>query len=86
MAIEDVKGTVSKGRPTLTGVMDKSPTKIDSPNLSGMKKLFEKKTPPKQVAAKQPVIKQEQPPVEQAQQPSNLVERVQNLTDEERTT
>ena len=86
MAIEDVKGTVSKGKPTLTGMMNKSPTKIDAPNLSGMKKLFEKKTPPKQVAAKQPVVKQEQPPVEQAQQPSNLVERVQNLTDEERTT
>ena len=86
MAIEDVKGTVSKGRPTLTGVMDKSPTKIDSPNLSGMKKLFEKKEPPKQIAAKQPVVRQEQPPVEQAQQPNNLVERVQNLTDEERTT
>ena len=86
MAIEDVKGTVSKGRPTLTGMMNKSPTKIDAPNLSGMKKLFEKKTPPKQIVAKQPVVKQEQPPVEQAQQPSNLVERVQNLTDEERTT
>ena len=40
MAIEDVKGTVSKGRPTLTGVMDKSPTKIESlPCIAVLKTL-----------------------------------------------
>ena len=60
MAIEDVKGTVSKGKPTLTGMMNKSPTKIDAPNLSGMKKLFEKKAPTKQVASKQPVVKEDE--------------------------
>jgi len=84
MAIEDVKGTVSKGKPTLTGMMNKSPTKIDAPNLSGMKKLFEKKTPPKQVASKQPVVKEEKQPVEQPPKETGLAERVQNLSDEEK--
>ena len=84
MAIEDVKGTVSKGKPTLTGMMNKSPTKIDAPNLSGMKKLFEKKAPPKQVASKQPVVKEERQPVEQPSKETGLAERVQNLSDEEK--
>ena len=84
MAIEDVKGTISKGKPTLTGMMNKSPTKIDAPNLSGMQKLFEKKESPKQVASKQPVVKEEKQPVEQPPKETGLAERVQNLSDEEK--
>ena len=42
MAIDDMKGNVTKGKVTMTGRMDDKPTTIDAPNLSGMNKLFTK--------------------------------------------
>ena len=73
MAIKDMKGTVIKDKATMTGMMNTSTKKIDPPNLSGMKKLFDK---PKQEA---------KPPVEQSTpRELGLAERVQNLSDEEK--
>ena len=43
MAIDDMKGNVTKGRVTMTGRMDDKPTTINAPNLSGMNKLFTKR-------------------------------------------
>ena len=73
MAIKDMKGTVIKDKATMTGMMNTSTKKIDPPNLSGMKKLFDK---PKQEV---------KPPVEQSTpRELGLAERVQNLSDEEK--
>ena len=41
MAIVDMKGTVSKDQPTMTGMMNEAPKTVDPPKLSGMNKLFE---------------------------------------------
>ena len=75
MAIVDMKGTVSKDRPTMTGMMNEAPKTVDPPKLSGMNKLFERKQP---VAA--PVKTDEPMPM-----PSNdLVSKVNNLPDEDK--
>ena len=73
MAIKDMKGTVIKDKATMTGMMNTSTKKIDPPNLSGMKKLFDK---PKQEA--KPLVEQSTP------RELGLAERVQNLSDEEK--
>lgn len=72
MAIEDMKGTVSKGKPTLTGMMNQKP------NIPDMSKM---KMP---VAKQQPVAKEVvQQPVEEPKKES-LLEKVQNLTNEDK--
>ena len=65
MAIVDMKGTVSKDRPTMTGMMNETPKTVDPPKLSGMNKLFEKKQP-------MPAPTNEDAPMQEtAQAPSN---------------
>ena len=73
MAIVDMKGTVSKDKATMTGMMNESPKVVDAPKLSGMNKLFNNRKP---VAA---------PVREEAPMPSNdLVSKVNNLPDEDK--
>ena len=80
MAIVDMKGTVSKEQPSMTGMVNQTPTTVDAPQLSGMNKLFDKK----QVAQKP----MEDAPVQRAQTveaPSDdLIAKVQNLTNEDK--
>jgi len=75
MAITDMKGTVSKDQPTMTGMINKDTTKVSAPDLSSIKM-------PEGMAKTRP----EQPkeiPVDQAQA-TGLMEKVQNLTDQDR--
>ena len=76
MAIVDMKGTVSKDKPTMTGMINEAPKTVDPPKLSGMNKLFERKQP-------MPVPTNEDAPMQEtAQAPSNdLVSKVNNLPD-----
>ena len=73
MAIVDMKGTVSKDRPTMTGMMNEAPKTVDPPKLSGMNKLFQRKEP-----APAPV-KEDAP-----MQSNDLVSKVNNLPDEDK--
>ena len=76
MAIVDMKGTVSKDRPTMTGMMNETPKTVDPPKLSGMNKLFEKKQPMPAPTNEDALMQ------ETAQAPSNdLVSKVNNLPD-----
>jgi|TARA_R100001163_G_scaffold23431_1_gene19675 hypothetical protein len=78
MAITDMKGTVTKNQPTMTGTMNTDTTKVTPPNLSQMNKLFEKKSKSTKVA-EQP----KQMPVDQSKE-MELAEKVQNLTDQDK--
>ena len=71
MAIKDMKGTVSKGRPTMTGMMNERPVS-KAPDMSGIKMP----TKPKQVAQKSA---QQNTPREEG-----LLNKVQNLTNEDK--
>ncbi len=76
MAIVDMKGTVSKDQPTMTGMVNEAPKTVDAPKLSGMNKLFERKQP-------MPAPTNEDAPMQEtAKAPSNdLVSKVNNLPD-----
>jgi len=76
MAIVDMKGTVSKDQPTMTGMVNEAPKTVDAPKLSGMNKLFERKQP-------MPAPTNEDAPMQEtAQAPLNdLVSKVNNLPD-----
>ena len=72
MAIKDMKGTVSTGRPTMTGMMNQKP---NIPDMSKMKMpITQKKEVPQRVVQK---------PVEEPKE-ANLLEKVQNLTNEDK--
>ena len=71
MAIKDMKGTVSKGRPTMTGMMNERPVS-KAPDMSGIKMPTE----PKQVV--QRTAPQNTPEEE------GLLSKVQNLTNEDK--
>ena len=74
MAIVDMKGTVSKEQPSMTGMVNQTPTTVDAPQLSGMNKLFERKQ-----TAEAPM---QAPAKEDAPMPSNdLVSKVNSLPD-----
>ena len=72
MAIKDMKGNVSTGRPTMTGMMNQKP---NIPDMSKMKMPVAKKT-----EAPQRVV---QKPVEEPKE-ANLLDKVQNLTNEDK--
>ena len=75
MAITDMKGTVTKNQPTMTGMMNRDETKVTPPNLSGIK-----------MPAGMAKAKSEQPkemPVDSPQE-MGLMEKVQNLTDQDK--
>ena len=74
MAIKDMKGTVSTGKPaiTMTGMMNQKP---NIPDMSKMKMpVTQKKEVPQRVVQK---------PVEEPKE-ANLLEKVQNLTNEDK--
>ena len=73
MAIKDMKGTV-----TTTGKMNNTPETPKAANLSGMNKLFAKRSQPAKVA-EQP----KQMPVDEPKQ-IDLAQKVQNLTDQDK--
>ena len=74
MCIRDRKGTVSKEQPSMTGMVNQTPTTVDAPQLSGMNKLFERKQ-----TAEAPM---QAPAKEDAPMPSNdLVSKVNSLPD-----
>ena len=77
MAIKDMKGTVVKDQPTMTGMVNKSAAKITPPNMSKIKMPI----PKKQVVKKPSQTKPMQPQSAQ----TNLAEKVQNLTNEEKS-
>jgi len=83
MAITDMKGTVSKDQPTMTGMMNKDTTKVTPPDLSSIKMpagmTKAKSEQPKEMPVEQP----KEMPVDQAQA-TGLMEKVQNLTDQDR--
>jgi hypothetical protein len=73
MAISDMKGTV-----TTTGKMNTTPETPKAANLSGMNKLFAKRSQPNKVA-KQPKQMQVDKPKQM-----DLAQKVQNLTDQDK--
>ena len=79
MAIVDMKGTVSKDQPTMTGMVNEAPKTVNPPKLSGMNKLFKRKQPT-------PAPTNEDAPMQEtAKVPSNdLVSKVNNLPDEDK--
>ena len=83
MAITDMKGTVTKDQPTMTGMMNRDESKVTPPDLSsikmpaGMEKA--KSEQPKEMPVEQP----KEMPVDQAQA-TGLMEKVQNLTDQDK--
>ena len=73
MAIKDMKGTVTKNQPTMTGMMNRDEAKITPPDMSKIKMPTAKKAAPVR-------------PTNQVQ-PSKeigLAEKVQNLTDQDK--
>jgi hypothetical protein len=83
MAIADMKGTVSKDQPTMTGMMNKDTTKVTPPDLSSIKMpagmAKAKSEQPKEMPVEQP----KEMPVDQTQV-TDLMEKVQNLTDQDK--
>ena len=81
MAITDMKGTVTKNQPTMTGIMNRDEAKVTPPNLSGIKMPagMAKAEQPKEMPVEQP----KEMPVDQAQA-TDLMEKVQNLTDQDK--
>jgi len=81
MAITDMKGTVTKNQPTMTGMMNRDEAKVTPPNLSGIKMPagMAKAEQPKEMPVEQP----KEMPVDQAQA-TDLMEKVQNLTDQDK--
>ena len=71
MAIKDMKGTVSTGRPTMTGMMNQKPVS-KAPDMSGIKMPTE----PKQVTQK--------PAQQNTPREEGLLNKVQNLTNEDK--
>ena len=69
-----MKGTVSSGRPTMTGIMNKGAARISPPDMSKIKMPTARKPAPVKEVAK---------PVEQPKE-MTLAEKVQNLTDQDR--
>ena len=66
-----MKGTVSKGRPTMTGMMNEKPVS-KAPNMSGIKMPTE----PKQVA--------QEPAQQNTPREEGLLDKVRNLTNEDK--
>jgi len=83
MAITDMKGTVTKDQPTMTGMINKDTTKVTPPNLSSIKMpagmAKAKSEQPKEMPVEQP----KEMPIDQAQA-TGLMEKVQNLTDQDK--
>ena len=83
MAIKDMKGTVTKNQPTMTGMMNRDEAKVTPPDLSSIKMppgmAKAKSEQPKEMPVEQP----KEMPVDQTQV-TDLMEKVQNLTDQDK--
>ena len=83
MAITDMKGTVTKNQPTMTGMINRDETKVTPPDLSSIKMpagmAKAKAEQPKEMPVEQP----KEMPVDQTQV-TDLMEKVQNLTDQDK--
>ena len=73
MAIKDMKGTVTKNQPTMTGMMNRDVAKVTPPDMSKIKMPTAKKTAPVRSTNE----------VEQTTK-MGLAEKVQNLTDQDK--
>ena len=73
MAIKDMKGTVTKNQPTMTGMMNRDVAKVTPPDMSKIKMPTAKKTAPVRSTNE----------VEQTAK-MGLAEKVQNLTDQDK--
>ena len=76
MAIEDMKGTVTKNQPTMTGMINRDEAKITPPDLSNIKM-------PEGMAKAKVAEQPKEMPVDQTQI-TDLMEKVQNLTDQDK--
>ena len=76
MAIKDMKGTVTKNQPTMTGMMNRDEAKVTPPDMSKIKMPTAKKTAP---------VKPN-PQIDEARQTAEmgLAEKIQNLTDQDK--
>ena len=83
MAIADMKGTVSKDQPTMTGMMNKDTTKVTPPDLSSIKMTAGMAKAKSEQPKKMPVEQPKEMPVDQTQV-TDLMEKVQNLTDQDK--
>jgi len=75
MAITDMKGTVTKNQPTMTGMINRDETKVTPPNLSGIKM-------PTGMAKTKPEQSKEMPV--DSPKKMTLAEKIQNLTDQDK--
>ena len=78
MAITDMKGTVSKEKMSLTGLVNKRPSAAEAPDLSSLKV----NAPEPKVQEAKPVM--EKPAPQNTPREEGLLQKVQNLTDEEK--
>jgi hypothetical protein len=83
MAIADMKGTVTKDQPTMTGMMNKDTTKVTPPDLSSIKMPAGMAKAKSEQPKKMPVEQPKEMPVDQTQV-TDLMEKVQNLTDQDK--
>jgi len=92
MAIKDMKGTVSKGKPTMTGMINERPVS-KAPDMSGIKMptVMAKGTKP---SAEEAVTQQqidyaktkEKSAPQNTPREKSLLQRVENLTDQDKAT
>ncbi len=83
MAIADMKGTVTKDQPTMTGMINKDTTKVTPPDLSSIKMPAGMAKAKSEQPKKMPVEQPKEMPVDQTQV-TDLMEKVQNLTDQDK--
>ena len=83
MAITDMKGTVTKNQPTMTGMMNRDEAKVTPPNLSGIKMPAGMAKAKSEQPKEMPVEQSKEMPVDQTQV-TDLMEKVQNLTDQDK--
>ena len=74
----------SRQQVTTTGIIGQKPDAIKAPDLSGMNRLFAKKSRQK-TRQPQPIEQASTQEVAQVPQRDDLLQKVQNLTDEDRT-
>ena len=76
MAIKDMKGTVTKNQPTMTGMINRAEAKVTPPDMSKIK----------MPTAKKAVPVKPNPQINKAEQTTEmgLAEKVQNLTDQDK--
>ena len=88
MAIKDMKGTVSKGKPTMTGMINERPVS-KAPDMSGMKMAKGTKPSAEEAVTQQQIDyakTKEKPAPQNTPREKSLLQRVENLTDQDKAT